>query len=364
MAHRDIVVIGASAGGVSTLLELTRELHGFRGSLLVVVHVSQSSPGVLPQLLGNVGTLTASFAQNGESPLPGHIYVARPGFHFLIRNQRFELTHGPRENGFRPAVDPLFRTAARNFGKRVVGVVLSGGLDDGTDGLRIIKEFGGIAIVQDPQEAILPSMPQSAIQNAPVDHVAKVKDIARLLRRYAGEEVAEGSAMNKESSDRPDVTENGDAALRHPGALGPPSMLTCPDCGGALWEFTAGRQLRYRCHVGHLYTGDGLTERMDESLEQTLWSAVRALEEAAALRMRMAALAEKGNWSQMSPPYRQHAEEFRQRAQTIRSLLRRGFPQPAEAAAADAIEPRDTLAGKTTGRTAGTSASRKRAKRR
>ncbi len=231
----------------------------------------------------------------------------------MVKDGEILLSHGPKENGFRPAVDPLFRTAAPFFGNRVVGVVLSGGLDDGTDGLRIIKQFGGIAIAQDPEEALFPSMPASAIRSVKVDHIARIEEIAELLRKYAKEDVPEDAAMGADSSERPDIAEHGDKASRNPAALGPPSMLTCPDCGGALWEFTAGQQLRYRCHVGHMYTGDGLVEQKDIHLEQALWTAARAMEEAAALQLRMAEMAENGKWAQIAPRNREQAEQFRAR---------------------------------------------------
>ncbi len=324
MPTRDIVVIGASAGGVSALIELMQNLHGFPGTLLITLHVSLDSPGMLPSLLAKAGGFPAAFPKNGQPIQPGHIYVAPADYHLLIKHRRIELSHGPRENGFRPAVDPMFRTAARCFGRRVVGLLLSGGLDDGTDGLRIIKEFGGIAIAQDPQEAFLPSMPESAIRAGYVDHVATLKETAHLLRRYAGQKVSEDLAMCADLNRRPDVIETGDKAIRHAAALGPPSIFTCPDCGGSLWEFTAGHQLRYRCHVGHLYTGDGLVQLKDDHLEQALWSAVRAMEEAAALRLRMAERAQEKKWEKMALPYRRQAEQFRQRADLIRRVLLQG----------------------------------------
>jgi two-component system chemotaxis response regulator CheB len=334
MAMRDIVVVGASAGGVNALIDLAHNLSGFSGSIIVVVHMAATSPGVLPSLLARASGLVGKFAANGEGLHAGHIYVSRPDYHLLIKDRRLELAHGPKENGFRPAADPLFRTAARCFGQRVVGVVLSGGLDDGTDGLRIIKRLGGVAIVQDPKEAIVSSMPESAIRAVNVDHIAPVKDIAELLRKYAKERVSENLAMCADLDERPDVVESGDKAIRNGAALGPPSVFTCPDCGGTLWEFEAGNQLRYRCHVGHLYTGDGLVQLKDYHLEQALWSAVRTLEEASALRLRMAVLAEKGNWTRMGPPYQEQALQFRERADLIRKLLLKGNGQETSSKAA------------------------------
>jgi two-component system chemotaxis response regulator CheB len=215
----------------------------------------------------------------------------------------------------------MFRTAARCFGRRVIAVILSGGLDDGTDGARVIKRYGGIAIAQDPEEAIFSSMPQSAIRNVKVDHIAGVKEIASLLRKYVLEVVTEDITMCADLDERPDIAENGDKAIRNGIHLGPPSVMTCPDCGGALWEFQGGNQLRYRCHVGHLFTGDGLLNLKDDHLEQALWTAVRTMEEASVLRLRMADMAEKGRWGKMAPPYGEQARELRERADLIRERL-------------------------------------------
>ena len=172
MPGRDIIVVGASAGGVQALSDLVRGLPAdLPAAVFIVVHTSPTSPGILPEILQRTGPLEAAHCRNGEPIRHGRIYVAPPDHHMVLRDDLVELTRGPRENGFRPAVDPLFRTAARRYGRRVVGVVLSGGLDDGCEGLALIKQYGGLAVVQEPAEAVVPSMPANAIATVSVDHV-------------------------------------------------------------------------------------------------------------------------------------------------------------------------------------------------
>ena len=327
MPGRDIIVIGASAGGLPALTELVRGLpEDLPAAVFVVVHTSPSSPGILPSILDRAGALPVSHAANGTEILHGQIYVAPPDHHMLIKDGTIGVAKGPKENGFRPAVDPLFRTAARIAGPRAVGIVLSGGLDDGTEGLALIKKYGGTAIVQDPEEADFPSMPASAIANCDVDHVLGVSEMPALLVRLAREPIPEGVlAMAAEANGKgrraPDVAEIGDTSLLSGDLPGPPSGFTCPECGGALWELQGGRLVKYRCHVGHSYTAEGLVAEQTRSLEVALWTGLRALEEYAALRRRMARRAKSSSWGNVSTDYEQQAEEAEARASLIRTVL-------------------------------------------
>ncbi|MGN6368514.1 MAG: chemotaxis protein CheB [Phycisphaerae bacterium] len=321
MPGRDIVVIGASAGGIPAIKQLVSRLpEDLDASVFIVVHTSPGAPGILPRLLDVAGPLHAEFAPDAHLPVHGRIYVAPPDFHVLFKNREICVAHGPKENGFRPAVDPLFRTAARNYGPRVVGVILSGGLDDGTDGMRIIKECGGIAIAQHPEEAEFPSMPASCIRNVAVDHISRLDDIPDLLVRYSKDRLPKEQHMCA-GGDPPDIAESGDSALKKSEVLGSPSALTCPECGGALWESKTGSQLRFRCHVGHMFTGDGLVSEVSRTLEQSLWTAVRVMEEAAEIRRRMARVADQSKWKDLAPPYNDQAAELEHRAAVIRRLL-------------------------------------------
>lgn len=324
---RNIIVIGASAGGIQVLQDLMSGLpENLPAAVFVAVHTSPSSPGILPQILDRAGPLSAAHARNREKIRMGRVYVAPPDFHLLIDDGETLVTRGPKENGFRPAVDALFRTAARAHGRRVVGVVLTGGLDDGTVGLTHIKSEGGIAIVQDPLEAVFPSMPRSAVDNVDVDHVVPVAEMPALLTRLASEPLMKGEGMSRRGNGRPDVAEVGKAALHKQQAEGPPSPFTCPECGGALWERKDGKVTRFECHVGHSYTSESLISEKNDELESVLWSALRALEENSELRWRMAKRAEKGPPAvqMMGHHYEQQAREAQERAAILREVLTNG----------------------------------------
>jgi two-component system chemotaxis response regulator CheB len=228
--------------------------------VLVVVHSSAKRRWLLPRILDRVSALPVSVARDGDPLKPGHVYIAPNDSHLLVGATGLQTVHGPRENGFRPAIDPLFRTAARAFGVRVIGVILSGALSDGTYGLSLVKHHGGVAVVQDPDDAIVPGMPESAIAHVEVDHVLPATAIATALGRLTrsrgedqSEEVMAPVNANDLEPPRPsDETELSDMVK----LFGPPSGLTCPDCGGALWEIQEGRAVRYRCPVGHQYADE------------------------------------------------------------------------------------------------------------
>jgi two-component system chemotaxis response regulator CheB len=323
MAGHDIVVIGASAGGLQALQVLLRNLpQSFPASVFIVVHTSPGGTGMLSAILSKCSGLTVVQARNGQVISHGKVYVARPDHHLLINANCVQVTRGPKENGFRPAVDPLFRTAANMYGKRVVGVVLSGNLDDGTQGLFQIKRAGGMAIAQDPLEATFPSMPASAAENVQVDYVLRVVDIAaRLIELAEGPRHNGTRSMARTHGNKSDIAEVGTSALKDHPRPGPPSRFTCPECGGALWELKAGNLFQYRCHVGHGYTADALMDAQDESVEAALWTALRALEENAEMRRRMADHAQKRQLDALTALYRSMAEETESRATVIRSVL-------------------------------------------
>jgi two-component system chemotaxis response regulator CheB len=287
MAH-DIVVIGASAGGVEPLLTIARALpDDFDASVFIVLHFPQEGTSVLPELLNRSSSMPAAHASNGEPIRKGRIYVAPPGRHVLVTASRIRLERGPRENRARPSIDPLFRSAAQAFGERVVGVVLSGALDDGTAGLVAIRACGGVAVVQHPDDAAVRGMPESAIEHVKVDHVVPADEIGPLLLQ-----LRDGSTTR--SADRATeviVKEETDIQFNSEETKPPPRTpagYSCPDCGGTLWELNAERGFRFRCRTGHAFGAETLAEAQSDAVETALWASVRALEEGASLARRLA----------------------------------------------------------------------------
>src|SRR3954447_4949764 len=278
--YRDLIVVGASAGGVEALERLVGGLPPeLPASMFVVLHLLPTGTSMLDSILSRAGPLPATVAEDGERFERGHIYVAPPDRHLLIRGDRVQLSLGPRENGHRPAIDPLFRSAARAAGSRVVAVVLSGALDDGAAGVRFVKERGGAAGVQDPEEATYHSMPSNAIAATEVDRVSSVADMPDALCGLLEEPL--DRALEEEADSlwsAEDLEER---------AVGDPSALTCPDCGGALWQREEGSLVRFACRTGHAFSPESLIHEQSKALETALWSALRSLEERADLFRRM-----------------------------------------------------------------------------
>ena len=294
-------------------------------AIFLVIHTAPEGAGLLPQVIGRSSKLQTLHAVDRHPIEPGRLFIAPPDHHLLLKPDHMLVTRGPRENGFRPAVDPLFRSAARAFGARAIGIILSGTLDDGSEGLHIIKQHGGAAIVQDPEEALYPGMPTAAMRNAKVDHVLKMAEMPGVIERLVRQRVKEGTdAMLRKQDKAIDVAEAGSDWIENRPFDGPPTVFTCPECGGSLWEVGGGGQSRYRCYVGHGYTADGLAAEQRDRLEDALWSAVRALQEHAALRRRMASRTHLDKWPRMVDEYRHEAESADDRAAVIRSILLKG----------------------------------------
>ncbi len=326
MPQRDVIVIGGSAGALGPLKTIVQHLPvGFGASLLVVLHTRSSGNGALPQILSHISKLPVRFARRDEPLRHGHIYIAPPDLHLIVAADELRLVHGPRENGFRPAIDPLFRTAARELQARVAGIILSGALSDGTYGLSLIKQHGGVAIVQDPAEADVASMPNNALAAVDVDYVLPAMEIAAKITEltearpstlHPGE-----TPMPRREDDLepqlPTVTEVSEMEDR----FGAASSLTCPDCGGALWEVQDGRVHRYQCHTGHQFAPDALDAEQRDAVDGALWSAMRVLEEHAELKMRLARRAADNGLQAVSEGFLEGAQDARAQAQQIRSLL-------------------------------------------
>jgi two-component system chemotaxis response regulator CheB len=293
MAARDIIVVGTSTGGVDALAQLARGLPaGFPASVFIVCHFPSGGRSVLPEILSRAGPLLATHARDGEMFQPGHLYVAPPDRHLVLEpGGRMRLTREARENHHRPAADPLFRSAARHYGPRVIGVVLTGALYDGVAGLLAIRAAGGLAVAQDPRDAVVATMPQTAAEVAGVDHVVPVARLAALLVDLVREpvELDQGAQTMDPIERMPEVVDKDMDLQARNERRGSVSVFSCPECGGTLWQVDETGLIRFRCHVGHAYHGDTLLAEQSEALEAALWTAVRIFRERSVLVRQLAA---------------------------------------------------------------------------
>ncbi len=336
MPRRDIILVGGSAGAVEAVCELVKHLPpDLPAAVFVVIHLGRGRSS-LPQILDRAGALPALHPEHGEPIRSGRIYVAPPDRHMVVDDGTVRLLRGPRENGFRPAVDVLFRSAARRYRERVIGVVLTGNLDDGTAGLLAVKTMGGVAVVQDPADASHPSMPENAIAAVAVDHVVSLAELPALLAGLAGEPVEPGGPEPVPVEAETHVTDELVGLSGEDVEGGEPSGFTCPDCGGALWEWGEGELVRYRCRTGHAYSPESLVAQQSDSLEYTLWAAVRTLEETAAISKRMAKRMRRQGMATLERRFRTRAAEAERHADTLRGIL---TTRAAETVAAPIEEP-------------------------
>jgi two-component system chemotaxis response regulator CheB len=262
LAGHDVICIGGSAGAVEATLRIAEALPpDLPASILLAIHIASGSASNLPKLLALRGRIAARFAKDGEEPQRGVIHVARADRHLVLSDGTLQLSRGPHENGFRPSIDTMFRSAAIAAGARVVGVVLSGSLDDGTAGLVAVRRAGGIAVVQEPADASFPDMPRNAIRGAGADHIVTLDEIAPLLVR-----------LTNEPAEPPSIgVVRGEAGTGY-------TPFVCPDCGGVLSLDEEGLP-SFRCQVGHRWNGKGLASKQAEQLEVALWAALRTLQE-------------------------------------------------------------------------------------
>lgn len=333
MATNQIVVIGASAGGIETLRTLLHELPAtFPLPICIVVHSAPQAPGLLAEILDRIGTLRVTNARNRERLVAGHVYVAPPDCHLLVEPGLLRVTKGPRENRFRPAIDPLFRSAAQVYGPGTVGVVLSGSLDDGTAGLWAIKQLGGVAIVQDPADALFPDMPENALRHVNVDHIVPLADLAPLLVSLASQPVEAHAPAHVPDQLRAEVKiamEHNpiDAGLEQ---LGEPSSFACPECHGVLLQLKEGARTRFRCHTGHAYSIASLLAAINEGIEDSLWTAIRSLEEGQLLMYRMAEHVRSHHDPAEAKRLIEHAEEAKRQSDVVRQLVTSREPLPVD----------------------------------
>lgn len=326
MARHDIIVVGASAGGVEALSALVKDLpDDLPAAVFIVLHMAAGSSTALGNILSRRTKLSVVHPGDRERVVRNRIYVAVPDRHLFVADGTVRVGDGPRENGHRPSVDTLFRTAAAAYGSRVVGVVLSGTRDDGTAGLRAIHERGGVTVVQDPDDAMFPGMPQSALAGDHPDFVLRVGEMGELLGKMARQEPGEEGRSD-------DVPDELDAELRwanpdlaRPAApeppFGSPSGFTCPECHGALWEIDDEGIPRYRCRIGHGFSAESLLVSQRADVEAAVSIAYRALEERVALLRRLADRAEDRQAAITAGYFRAEAAELARQAALLRSVL-------------------------------------------
>jgi two-component system chemotaxis response regulator CheB len=284
----NIVLIGASSGGVDALLKLAAALvPDFPAPICVVQHIGPHR-NLLPQLLMQRGPNRAKFGEARETPVSGTIYVAPPDHHMLIEAGRIRIWWGPKEQHTRPAIDPLFRSAALSFGPRAIGVVLSGAMDDGTAGLKAIKQVGGVAVVQDPAQASEPSMPLSALTHVAIDHVVTLERMAPLLRGLATMQRGVTHPNANHTLEVEHAASLGMTSVEDLQTIGQPSTFTCPDCGGVLFEVAEGRPVRFVCHTGHAYSLRALARAQENTVDSAMWASLRTLQEKQAVLRRLA----------------------------------------------------------------------------
>ena len=330
MKPENIIVVGASAGGFEAIKILAAGLpKDLPAAVLIVWHMSPDVRGVLPQVLNRLDAMGAANGFDGEKIKAGRIYVAPPDRHMVVEPGKIRVTRGPKENRFRPAVDPLFRSAALHYGPNVIGVILSGALDDGTSGLWTVKQRGGVAVVQDPADAEFPSMPENAIRGVAADHVVPVAAMPGLLVRLLHDREKRRSEMAgtvgeiDEKRLRLEVgialeTNALEAGIMEHGEYTP---YTCPECHGVLSRLKEGNLVRYRCHTGHGFTADSLLTSVTENIEASLWNAIRGVDESIILLNHMGDHFAEINQPRLAAMFFRKAMEARERNDTIRSVV-------------------------------------------
>ncbi|WP_395020129.1 chemotaxis protein CheB [Dongia sp.] len=321
----DTIVIGASEGGLEALQTLVRTFSAdLPAAVFIVMHIGIRSH--LTEILGKKSALPVLSAESGAPVRTGTITVAPPGKHLLIHDGHMLLRRGPRENMARPAIDPLFRTAAASRGGRVIGVVLSGNLNDGTAGLRAIKRCGGLAVVQDPEDAAVPAMVRSALRHVDVDHVQPIDGMGDLLSELARKPAPPTPEIPLEIRVESTIAAQELATMELEEELGELSPFSCPECNGVLWEVNDGSMLRYRCHVGHAFTAETVLSARAAEVDRMLESLLRSHQERAALVRRMAQHERSLQNDSLAAQLEARAEEYEHDAEVVRRLARHGRP--------------------------------------
>jgi two-component system, chemotaxis family, protein-glutamate methylesterase/glutaminase len=319
--NQHIIVIGASSGGFEALKKIAKALpSGFEPPIMIVWHMSPDVRGILPQALNRISPIYAVHAHDGEELGSNRIYVAPPDHHMILEDGKIRVTRGPKENRFRPAIDPLFRSAAYAYGNRVIGVILSGGLDDGTAGLWAVKHYGGIAVVQDPSDAEVPSMPENAAREVKVDHCLPVSEIAELLVRLSKQPITKNTMVVNDQETKKEIEIAAEKNTMHKNFLGFGKLTpyTCPECHGVLSRLQNDNIVRYRCHTGHAYSADSLLTAIGENIEDSLYNAIRGIHESVILLNHLGDHYAEVNNPKLAALYFKKAQRAAQQAEVIR----------------------------------------------
>lgn len=317
-----IVVLGGSAGGLKAVMQIVAALDAkLPAAVFIVLHLGAEPAPSLATRLAKAGSLDAAFAKDGEPIEAGRLYIAPPDHHLLIQANSLRLSHGPRVNRARPAIDLTLRSAAVAYGSRAIGVVLSGMLDDGTAGLVAIRRCGGTALVQDPADALYADMPRSALAYTDADHTLPASAMGPLLNQLARAPVMSTSDIPNDLALENRFDLNTAGGVTPPtDQLGSPVSMGCPECGGPLSEINQG-PLRYRCRIGHSLSARNMLVRQDEEIERTLWVALRTLEEQARVQMRLAQREQNSRRRVLMKSFQQRADETAAHAERLRKLL-------------------------------------------
>ena len=326
MSGHDIVVLGASAGGVEALVKFVSGLPAdLPAAIFLVLHVPPQSPSMLPTILSRAGQLPAHHPTDGTRIEHGNIYIAPPDHHMMLEQGRIRIVRGPKENRHRPAVDPLFRSAASIYGPSVIGIVLTGALDDGTAGLLAIKRQGGIAIVQDPADAVYSGMPQNALEHVAVDYTLPLTSVAHKVVHLVATEVdktmehtAPEDMQNELSLAKMELTRQKDDTR-----VGTPSQYSCPECGGVLWEILDGGLLRFRCRVGHAFSIDSMMAEQSNAIEEAMWVALKVLEEQVSISRKMADQSRQNGHPLMARRFEERQKQAEKRVDLLMNALQK-----------------------------------------
>jgi two-component system chemotaxis response regulator CheB len=323
---RNIIVVGTSAGGLEALDALVSQLPtDLPAAIFIVQHMAPQNTGIaLLSRLGKYRAFDCTLATNGEKFREGRIYIGPPDHHLLVKKGQVLVTKGARENRYRPGIDPLFRSAAASHGPHVIAVLLTGILDDGSAGLVAVKKCGGITIVQDPNDAAYPEMPQSALNNMDVHHCVPISEMGGLLEKHVREHPGKANSVPDAIRTEAEIAERVLSDVAQVADLGEQVPYNCPNCGGVLWKMTAPGMLRYRCHTGHSYTGKALLTSQTEKIEETLWVSLRMFEERKNLLNNLAA---NEKYASMKRSYSGQAKATQIHIERIRAMLLAEAPE-------------------------------------